>query len=89
MSEEWEAYALRYADRPGRTRADSFILDDDHASPHDMDYYVWLLRSGERTIVVDTGYDSAEGERRGRPIRRDPAEALRLLRGGRRRPWTR
>ena len=76
---EWEAFALRYAERGGRTRADSFIFDDDHASPHDIDYYVWLLRSGARAIVVDTGYDAAEGERRDRPILRDPAEQLRAF----------
>ncbi|MEO0635259.1 MAG: N-acyl homoserine lactonase family protein [Pseudomonadota bacterium] len=74
--QQWEVYALRYADRPGRTRADSFIFDDDHASPHDMDYFVWALRSGERTIVVDTGYDQEEAQRRNRPILRDPATQL-------------
>ncbi|MEM6376502.1 MAG: N-acyl homoserine lactonase family protein, partial [Pseudomonadota bacterium] len=26
----WEVYAVKYADRNARTRADSFILDDDH-----------------------------------------------------------
>lgn len=76
MSDEWEVYALRYADRPGRTRADSFLFDDDHASDHDMDYYVWALRNGESTIVVDTGYDEAEGTRRNRPILHDPASQL-------------
>ena len=76
---EWEAFALRYAERGGRTRADSFIFDEDHASPHDMDYYVWLLRSEGRAIVVDTGYDAAEGERRARPLLRDSAEQMRAF----------
>ena len=70
MSEEWEAYALRYAERAGRTRADSFILDDDHASPHDIDYYVWLLRSGDRTIVRGHGLRRRRG---GAPRPPDPA----------------
>lgn len=76
MSQLWDVHALRYADRNARTRADSFILDDDHATPHPMDYFVWLLRSGDATIVVDTGYDAAEGLRRGRPILQDPAAQL-------------
>ncbi|MEM6974620.1 MAG: N-acyl homoserine lactonase family protein [Pseudomonadota bacterium] len=76
MSDIWEVYALRYAERNTRTRQDSFLLDDDHASPHPMDYFVWALRNGTRTIVVDTGYDEAEGRRRGRPILRDPATQL-------------
>jgi glyoxylase-like metal-dependent hydrolase (beta-lactamase superfamily II) len=76
MSDQWEVYALRYADRPGRVRADSFVFDDDHASPHDMDYFIWVLRQGDRSIVIDTGYDAAEAARRNRPILRDPAMQL-------------
>ncbi|MEL7348608.1 MAG: N-acyl homoserine lactonase family protein [Pseudomonadota bacterium] len=73
----WEVYALKYATRAGgRVRADSFLFDD-HASEHTIDYFLWLLRSGDRTIVVDTGYDAAEGARRDRPILRDPVVCLR------------
>lgn len=73
---DWEVYAIKYADRNARTRADSFILDDDHAAPHAMDYYLWLLRRGTQVILVDTGYDTDEGLSRGRPIAMDPREAL-------------
>ena len=73
---EWEVYAIKYADRNARTRADSFVLDDNHDVPHAMDYFMWLLRCGTRVILVDTGYDQAEADARGRPIRLAPAEAL-------------
>ncbi|THH35140.1 N-acyl homoserine lactonase family protein [Aliishimia ponticola] len=73
---DWEVYAIKYADRNARTRADSFILDDNHDTPHPMDYYMWLLRRGQEVILVDTGYDLQEATARGRPIRLDPAEAL-------------
>ena len=72
----WEVYAVKYGDRSGRVRGDSFIFDENHDLPHDIDYFVWLLRSGERTILVDTGYDEAEGAARSRPILRQPHEAL-------------
>ncbi|MEM9708573.1 MAG: N-acyl homoserine lactonase family protein [Pseudomonadota bacterium] len=72
----WEVYAVKYADRPGRTRADSFVFDDHASDPHAMDYFLWVLKSGGRTILVDTGYDAEEAESRGRPIRRDPGAAL-------------
>ncbi|MFY0596451.1 MAG: N-acyl homoserine lactonase family protein [Cognatishimia sp.] len=72
----WEVHAIKYADRNARTRADSFIFDDNHDAPHAMDYFMWLLRDGARTILVDTGYDHAEAKLRGRPIRIDPGEAL-------------
>lgn len=75
----WEVYALKYSERNSRTRADSFIFDDDHASPHAMDYFIWVLRSGEQTILVDTGYDETEAAARGRPILRAPQAALGAL----------
>ncbi|WP_018698268.1 N-acyl homoserine lactonase family protein [Amorphus coralli] len=78
MSEVYEVHALKYAERNARTRADSFLFDDDHAAPHAMDYFLWVLRSDRRTIVVDTGYDTDEARRRNRPILMDPPSALRL-----------
>mmetsp|Transcript_28784 Transcript_28784/g.54671 ORF Transcript_28784/g.54671 Transcript_28784/m.54671 type:complete len:266 (+) Transcript_28784:1510-2307(+) len=73
---EWEVYAIKYADRDARTRADSFIFDDNHDAPHAMDYFMWLIRGHGRVILVDTGYDEAEAAARGRPIRLDPVAAL-------------
>ncbi|MEP5730550.1 MAG: N-acyl homoserine lactonase family protein [Sulfitobacter sp.] len=73
---EWEVHAIKYADRDARTRADSFIFDDNHDAPHAMDYFMWLLRKGKRVILVDTGYDHVEAGQRDRPIRLDPREAL-------------
>ncbi len=75
----WDVYAVKYAERNARTRADSFIFADNHDAPHAMDYFVWVLRNGVRTILVDTGYDSAEAERRNRPISTDPRLALKPL----------
>lgn len=72
----WEVHAVKYADRDARVRGDSFIFDDNHDQPHPMDYFMWVIRQADRTILVDTGYDDAEGRRRDRPIRMDPAAAL-------------
>lgn len=72
----WEIHALKYANRNARTRADSFTVDETPDQPHAMDYYIWLLRQGERVILVDTGYDEAEGSARQRPIRMDARTAL-------------
>jgi glyoxylase-like metal-dependent hydrolase (beta-lactamase superfamily II) len=75
----YEILAVKYAERTNRTRAESFIMADDHASPHPMDYFVWVVRDAQRTIVVDTGFEAAEAAKRGRSILRRPAEALSLL----------
>lgn len=76
MSDSWEIFALKYAERNERTRNDSFLMDPHHETQHDMDYFVWLLRNGEQTILVDTGYDRAEAGRRDRPILHEPSELL-------------
>lgn len=76
MANLWNVYAVKYAERNARTRSDSFLDDDHPAAPHGMDYFVWLLDNGLQRILVDTGYEEAEAERRGRPILRDPAFAL-------------
>lgn len=72
----WDVFAVKYADRNSRTRADSFIFDDNHDAPHPMDYFMWMLRRGSEVILVDTGYDQAEADMRDRPIRMDPRDAL-------------
>lgn len=72
----WEVHAVKYADRNARTRADSFLFDDNHDEPHAMDYFMWVLRRGTEVILVDTGYDDAEAASRDRPIRLNPHEAL-------------
>jgi len=72
----WEIHAVKYADRNARTRADSFLFDDNHDAPHAMDYFMWVLHRGAEVILVDTGYDDAEAASRDRPIRLNPHEAL-------------
>lgn len=73
---EWTVHAVKYADRNARTRADSFVFDDNHDAPHAMDYFMWVLQRDGQTILVDSGYDSLEAQARGRPIAMDPHTAL-------------
>lgn len=73
---DWEVHAVKYAERNARTRADSFLFDDNHDAPHPMDYFMWVLRRGAEVILVDTGYDNVEAGARGRPIRLDPVASL-------------
>src|SRR5262245_38125419 len=41
-----------------------------------MDYFFWVLRDGERTVLVDTGFDLSAGARRGRTCLCPPLQAL-------------
>lgn len=75
-SETYEIFALRYAERTDRTRAENFKFSDDHDTPMPIDYYVWVVRNDKRTIVVDTGFGAAEARKRGRELLQTPDQAL-------------
>jgi glyoxylase-like metal-dependent hydrolase (beta-lactamase superfamily II) len=78
MSETYEILVVKYASRTERMRSSSFMFPavDDHATPHPIAYFVWVIRNENRTILVDTGFDREEAKRRGRPIMVEPHEAL-------------
>jgi glyoxylase-like metal-dependent hydrolase (beta-lactamase superfamily II) len=73
---DYEVLALRYATMQGRTAGDNFLFPDDHAAPMPIDYYIWAIRGGGRTIVVDTGFGPAAAAARGRSLMCSPAHAL-------------
>jgi len=75
----YEILALKYGEHTARKRFEAFIAADDHDAPYPLDYFVWVVRNGQRTIVVDTGFETREAARRGRELQRSPAEALALL----------
>lgn len=75
--EPYEVYALRYAERGQRKRQENFLERvDDHDSFMPIDFYIWVLRNSERTIVVDTGFDHQEAGKRDRTVNCLPKEAL-------------
>jgi len=75
----YEIYALRYATLQQRTRRENFIAQDPHDDPMPMDYFVWLIRDGERNILVDTGFNARQAQERGRTMLRCPIGSLALL----------
>ena len=74
----YEVYAIRYA-TVARKGAENFIGGDPHEAGDRMDYFVWLARNGDRTIVIDTGFNAEAAVRRKRDFLRSPAEGLKLL----------
>ncbi len=78
-ADTYEVYAVKYGTMQNRYRHDNFIMADDHAAPMPIDYFVWAIVNKERTIIVDTGFEPTEGERRGRKVIRLPREGLAML----------
>jgi glyoxylase-like metal-dependent hydrolase (beta-lactamase superfamily II) len=75
----YEVFALRYATLAARTAGENFLFPDDHAAPMPIDYYIWAIRGGGRTIVVDTGFSPDSGVRRGRQFLHSPDVALKAI----------
>jgi glyoxylase-like metal-dependent hydrolase (beta-lactamase superfamily II) len=75
----WQIYAIRYAKHMRTTRENMMGGDPHDVSPMPMDYFVWALMSGDRTIVVDTGFEESMAKKRGREYLNNPAEGLKTL----------
>ena len=76
MTETYEVFALRYATRDAK-RQDHFrgeVPNPDGPMP--MDYFVWIARSPDRTVLLDTGFKPDVSARRNRTYVRSPSEAL-------------
>lgn len=77
----WDVIAVRYGTRM-TTRAECYHGYEQLGEPDGplrMDYYFWLLRGEAGTILVDCGFDTAVGTRRGRTTVCPPLEALARL----------
>jgi glyoxylase-like metal-dependent hydrolase (beta-lactamase superfamily II) len=76
MGNAYEIYAIRYATM-SRTPHMNYLLPDPHeTAASDLDYFVWLIRGGGRDILVDTGFNAAEAQARGRKLTLNPVDAL-------------
>src|ERR1700724_1870836 len=77
--EPFEIFAIRYAHLGNRHPGENFILADPHEFASTLDYFVWVLRRGDETYLVDTGFAQEAATRRGRNLLRNPADALSLI----------
>jgi glyoxylase-like metal-dependent hydrolase (beta-lactamase superfamily II) len=74
----YEVHALRYFSRPA-TKAHEFFRYELYGGPDEdigMDYSFWLLRNGERTVLVDCGFDRERAAVKNRHQDTDPLELL-------------
>jgi glyoxylase-like metal-dependent hydrolase (beta-lactamase superfamily II) len=74
----FKVYAIRYA-TVARHASENFIGGDPHEHGMDMDYFVWVAISADKTWVIDTGFNAAAAQKRKRTFLRCPSEGLALL----------
>lgn len=75
----WEVYAARYGTQTRTAGMNMIGTSDPHDPPMTLGFFVWLLRSGDRQIVVDTGFRGERTLTRGRRILRSVRAALTQL----------
>jgi glyoxylase-like metal-dependent hydrolase (beta-lactamase superfamily II) len=74
----YEVFAVRYATMADRVRAQNLMncAGADAARAMPMDYFLWVIRDGRESIIVDTGACPAVLRRRGRTPLGDIAHSL-------------
>ena len=75
MQDVYEIYAVRYAHHD-RKAHENYVLGDPHDILQPLAYFVWVIKGGGRSWVLDTGFDAAMAAKRGRHITRPVAEGL-------------
>jgi glyoxylase-like metal-dependent hydrolase (beta-lactamase superfamily II) len=81
MTSGWSVIAVRYGTLE-TTRSDAYYRWSAYGEPDGparLDYYFWVLRRDDETILVDTGFDPEAGRRRGRTCLIEPATAMERL----------
>ena len=73
-TDTYQVYAVQYAHR--ETSSSEVFFGDHEGTPVGMDYFVWAITNGERTVVVDLGFTEEVGTRRGRQFLRSPDRGL-------------
>lgn len=80
MSETYEILALRYAQLKKQKRRNVFVVSDAHDDIlMPLNYFIWVIRNANRTVVVDVGFDETMAKARGRQHEREPAQALKMI----------
>jgi glyoxylase-like metal-dependent hydrolase (beta-lactamase superfamily II) len=76
----YEVYAIKYATREAKCSEHFYgvsHLDEDYSMP--MDYFIWLVKSENHTIVVDTGFNEKVARERNKTFLRCPVTTLERL----------
>jgi glyoxylase-like metal-dependent hydrolase (beta-lactamase superfamily II) len=81
MEDNYQVVIVKYGTR-NTVRSDVYLnhhVYGEADGPIGMDYYFWVVRNAERTVLVDTGFSRAGGEARDRTFLLDPATAYATL----------
>ena len=68
--EQYEVYAARFGtlETSKNRQFLNFNVYGEPDEPMTLDFFFWVIRNGNRTVVIDTGFDGTVGARRGRTV---------------------
>jgi glyoxylase-like metal-dependent hydrolase (beta-lactamase superfamily II) len=78
---DYEVAIVKYGNR-ATTRSDVYLNYQVYRTPDapiEMDYFFWVVRSADQTVLVDTGFSGRGGRNRQRTTLIDPMEACARL----------
>jgi glyoxylase-like metal-dependent hydrolase (beta-lactamase superfamily II) len=81
MTENYEVLAIRYGTRTGH-KGEIYLNYQTYGEPDEplgMDYYCWVARNANRTVLIDTGFGPEGGAKRNRTTLVTPVEGLARL----------
>jgi glyoxylase-like metal-dependent hydrolase (beta-lactamase superfamily II) len=80
MADTYDVLAVRYGTHAERTARDNFMYPQEVQDIHDgampLDYFIWVIRNAQRTIVVDTGFTHETAAVRKRKLEFTVTDAL-------------
>lgn len=78
IDDQYKIYMISFG-RCDRRRPENFYGGDPHDGEMHIQYFNWVVTNGQRTFVVDTGFDAATAARRKRELVRPVGDGLKAV----------
>lgn len=75
----YEAYAVKMGSANRDAKSNFLWPDDIHDAPMPLDFFIWVLKSDDHIVVVDTAFSTESGNRRNRVLDATPEAAVQAL----------
>lgn len=75
----YEAYAVKMGSTNRDAKSNFLWSEDIHDTQMPLDYFIWVLKSEDHIVVVDTAFSTESGNRRNRVLDVTPEAAVQAL----------
>lgn len=75
----YDAYAVKMGSANRDAKSNFLWPEDIHDAPMPLDFFIWVLKSDNHIVVVDTAFSTESGSRRNRVLDATPEAAVQAL----------